>query len=75
MGFQKAVNVRSTRDFDIVASLQSIDTINFSSKSLMYKRNVLFLRLLEKLADTGIRFIGNGRIGSRKEEIVNLAKY
>ena len=74
MGLQEAVDVRRTRDFDIVSGLQDIDTIKLGCKALIFKRDCLFLRLLEKFADPGINFISDDRVGSRKEKIIDLAK-
>jgi hypothetical protein len=75
MGFEEAVNIWFTGDFNIIAGLEDVDSIEFSGNSFVDKRYVILVGLLEQGTNASENLIGEFRSGGSKEEIIDLTEH
>jgi hypothetical protein len=71
---EEAANIGGTGKFHVVASLKYIKAVEGSHEAFMDKRWLVFARKLELEANSGVEFVGDGRIRSGKGKVIHLAQ-
>lgn len=72
---KKTLNIGSTQNLNVVTGLDDIDTVKLGGNAFIDKRNVIFIRLLEKSVNAGEDTVSKLRSGGGKEKVIDLSKH